>query len=243
MKKAIVTVSFGTTYAQAEQTCIRPVEQALAAAYPDWQVRRAYTARIVLRRLWERGEKIDNVAEALERLRQEGFDQVVFASTHVIPGVEYASLCESAGGLPVSEALLSNADDLLWIANLMGRIAAEEGTPVLFMGHGTDHTADEIYVRLREKLPENVYLACVEGAHRLDTILPRLDALPDKVITLVPLMLVAGDHAHNDLAGDEDDSWKSILESRGFRVKVRMRGLGAEPAVQQRFCEKVGKIL
>ena len=114
---------------------------------------------------------------------------------------------------------------------------------MLFMGHGTDHAADEIYVRLREKLPENVYLACVEGAHRLDTILPQLDAMPDKVITLAPLMLVAGDHAHNDLAGDEDDSWKSILESRGFRVKVRMRGLGAEPAVQQHFCEKVGKIL
>ena len=243
MKKAIVAVSFGTTYAQAEQTCIRPVEQALAAAYPDWQVRRAYTAGIVMRRLRERGERIDSVPEALDKLRQEGFDKVALASTHVIPGVEYEALCKAAGDLPVSEALLSSEGDLVWMAKLMEGIAAEEGTPVLFMGHGTDHAADEIYVRLRELLPANVYIACVEGAHRLDTILPQLETIAEKNVTLAPLMLVAGDHAHNDLAGDEDDSWKSILEKRGFGVKVRMRGLGSELAVQQRICEKVGKIL
>lgn len=243
MKQAILTVSFGTTYAQAEETCIRPVEAALAAAFPDWQVRRAYTARIVMRRLRERGVQISSVPEALEQLKQEGFEKIVLASTHIIPGGEYASLREAAGGLPVSEPLLASDADLDWIAGLMGDIARQEGRPTLFMGHGTDDAADETYVRLRGRLPKNVFLACVEGAHRLDELLPQLDRLSEKRLALTPLMLVAGDHAHNDLAGDGGDSWKSILEARGFDVSIRMRGLGAEKAVQERFCQKVGKIL
>lgn len=243
MKQAILAVSFGTTYASAEETCIRPVEAALAKANPDWTVRRAYTARIVMRRLRERGVPVESVPEALHNLRSEGYSRICIASTHMIPGKEYTQLLEAAEGCPVSEPLLAGEDDLDFLAALMGRIAREAGTPLLFMGHGTDHAADEIYVRLREKLPEQVYLACVEGSHRLEDVLSKLDALPEKKLTLAPLMLVAGDHAHNDLAGETDDSWKSILERRGFSVQVRMRGLGAEEAVQQRFCEKLAKVL
>lgn len=243
MKKAILAVSFGTTYAEAEQTCIRPVEAALAAAYPDWEVRRAYTARIVMRRLRERGVEIHSVEEALGQLRAEGFEKIVLASTHMIPGEEYESLRAAAGNLPVSEPLMNDEADLKWMARRMGEIAAEEGRHTLFMGHGTDHAADETYVRLRALLPENAFLACVEGAHRLETILPQLDALKEKKLALAPLMLVAGDHAHNDLAGDDEDSWLSILTKRGFDVTVRMQGLGADEKVQARFVEKVGRAL
>ena len=243
MKKAILVVSFGTTYAEAEQTCIRPVEAALAAAYPDWEVRRAYTARIVMRRLRERGVEIRSVEEALGQLRAEGFEKIVLASTHMIPGEEYESLRAAAGNLPVSEPLMNDETDLEWMAHRMGEIAAEEGWRTLFMGHGTDHAADETYVRLRALLPENAFLACVEGAHRLETILPRLDALKEKKLALAPLMLVAGDHAHNDLAGGDEDSWLSILTGRGFDVTVRMQGLGADEKVQARFVEKVGRAL
>lgn len=243
MKKALLAVSFGTTYAQAEQTCIRPVEAALTKRNPDFQVRRAYTARIVMRRLEERGVHIDSVPEALEKLRREKFEKIIVASTHIIPGKEYDSLRASVGDLPLSEPLLTTDEDLTWMAEFMARIAADEGHPVLFMGHGTDHAADAVYARLREKLPSDVFLACVEGSHRLETILPQLDALPEKRLTLAPLMLVAGDHAHNDLAGEEDDSWKSILENRGFTITLRLRGLGSEKAVQERFCEKVKKVL
>ena len=243
MKKAILAVSFGTTYAEAEQTCIRPVEAALAAAYPDWEVRRAYTARIVMRRLRERGVEIHSVGEALGQLRAEGFEKIVLASTHMIPGEEYESLRAAAGNLPVSEPLMNDEADLEWMARRMGEIAEEEGRNTLFMGHGTDHAADETYVRLRALLPENAFLACVEGAHRLETILPELDALKEKKLALAPLMLVAGDHAHNDLAGGDEDSWLSILTRRGFDVTVRMQGLGADEKVQARFVEKVGRAL
>ena len=187
MKQAILAVSFGTTYASAEESCIRPVEAALAKANPDCAVRRAYTARIVMRRLQERGTPVPSVPEALSSLRAEGYSPITIASTHIIPGTEYDMLREAAEGCPVSEPLLANDADLSWMA--------------------------------------------------------ALDALPEKKITIAPLMLVAGDHAHNDLAGEDDDSWKSILERRGFTVQVRMRGLGAEEAVRQRFCEKVAKVL
>lgn len=138
---------------------------------------------------------------------------------------------------------MNDEADLEWMAHRMGEIAAEEGRRTLFMGHGTDHAADETYVRLRALLPENAFLACVEGAHRLETILPRLDALKEKKLALAPLMLVAGDHAHNDLAGGDEDSWLSILTGRGFDVTVRMQGLGADEKVQARFVEKVGRAL
>ncbi len=243
MKQAILAVSFGTTYSWAEQTCIRPVEAALAQAFPGWLVSRAYTSRMVMRRLQERGEPISGVPEALEQLSREGFDKIVLASTHIIPGKEYAALQEAAGEWPVSQPLLAEEADLDWMARWMDDTARQAGQPMLFMGHGTDHAADETYARLGSRLSREVFLACVEGTHRLEGLLPRLDSLPEKRITLAPLMLVAGDHAHNDLAGEEEDSWKSILEARGFRVSVRMQGLGAEEAIQQRFCQKVAEAL
>ena len=243
MKQAILAVSFGTTYAQAEEECILPVETALKNAYPGWDVYRAYTAKIVMKRLRERGKQIDDVPAALEKLRKTGYGKIVLASAHMIPGTEYEALREAAQGYPVSEPLLAGEEDLNWMAALMQDITRQEGMPVLFMGHGTDHAADETYVRLQEKLPEGTFLACVEGAHRLETILPQLEKMRGREITLAPLMLVAGDHAHNDLAGTGEDSWKSILEAAGFRVHIRMRGLGAEEQVQQRFCEKTGRII
>lgn len=243
MKKAILAVSFGTTYDEAERTCIRPVEQALAETYPDWEVRRAFTSRIVVRRLRERGVEIDNETEALRKLHAEGYDCIRIASTHIIPGHEYDMVRQAADGLPVSEALLSSDEDLEWMAAQLAHVRQEEGTSLLVMGHGTEHSADETYQALRKKLTEDVYLACVEGAHSLDEILPALQARADKKICLMPLMLVAGDHAHNDLAGDDEDSWKSRLTKLGFDVSVRMQGLGSLPSVQARFAEKVRKVL
>ena len=150
---------------------------------------------------------------------------------------------EAACGCPVSEALLESEADLGWMAGLLSKIAAEEKQPLLMMGHGTEHAADESYAQLRRKLPEGVFLACVEGEHSLEKLLPELTKLPEKKITLMPLMLVAGDHANNDMAGDEEDSWKSILEAKSFETRIRMQGLGSLEEVQQRFVEKARKTI
>ena len=241
MSDTIIAVSFGTTHEDAEQACIRPVEDALRAAFPGWQVQRAWTSRIILKRLKARGIDIENEVEAIARLRGEG-GRIVLASTHIIPGQEYDRVREAADGLPVSAPLLAEEVDLDWMADLLGRISAEEGRTLLVMGHGTEHRANALYARLRDRLPAQVKLACVEGEYALDGILPELLARPDRRVTLMPLMLVAGDHAKNDLAGD-GDSWKTRLQALGFDVAVRMEGLGALPEVRRRIVDKVRAVV
>ena len=243
MKRAIVAVSFGTTHEDAERRAILPLEEALRQAFPGWEVRRAWTSRIIARVLARRCTPVENEAEAVARLRAEGCERIALASTHIIPGEEYGRIRDAAGGLPVSAPLLNTEDDLRWMAALLGRLAAEEGRTLLVMGHGTDHAADETYARLRALLPDSVRLACVEGAHRLEEALPGLEAAPDRRLTLMPLMLVAGDHAKNDLAGDGEDSWKRRLEARGFDVRPRLQGLGELEEVRQRFVEKVRAVV
>lgn len=243
MKKALGVVSFGTSHADAELSCIRPIESAIAEAFPDREVRRAYTSRIIGRIKRQRGEEIENESEMIERLRADGFEDIVLVSTHVIPGIEYDKLQAAAGNLKVSEVLLAGEADEQWMAELLEGIAREEGRALLVMGHGTDHPANEVYARLQRKLSGNVFVACVEGERTLDAVLPELEALPQRAVALMPLMLVTGDHARNDLAGDDEGSWKSILEARGFDVRVRMQGLGSIPAVQQRYVEKARRAM
>ena len=243
MKQAILTVSFGTSIPEAERSCIRPVEEAVRRAFPEWEVRRAFTSRIIMRKMKARGEAVDSETEALERLRADGFDRIVVAPTHIIPGEEYERVCAAAAGRRISEPLLANGDDLDWMAGVLAGAAREEGRPLLMMGHGTEHAADETYARLRERLPEHVFLACVEGAHSLEKALPALERLPGRKLTLAPLMLVAGDHARNDMAGDGEDSWRSVLTARGFDVRTRLQGLGALECVQRRFVEKIRRAM
>lgn len=243
MKKAMLAVSFGTSYAEAEQSCIRPVEEALRGAFPERDLYRAYTSRKIIKKLRGQGVEIASEAEVLEALRGQGYGDIAVVSTHMLHGIEYEKLRAAVGELPLSEALLETEEDLDWIAALLGEIAEQEQRPLLMMGHGTEHAADATYARLRKKLGERVFLACVEGEHSLEKLLPELEArLPERKITLMPLMLVAGDHAHNDMAGEED-SWKNILEDRGFDLKIRMQGLGALEAVQRRFVEKARRVI
>ena len=240
MKQAILAVSFGTTHEDAEQGCIRPVEDALRSAFPNWDVHRAWTSRMILRRMAARGVVIENEREALDRLKGEGYARIAVASTHIIPGQEYDRLLAAAGNLPVSEPLLFTPEDLRWMAGLLGDIAAQEGRALLVMGHGTEHRANAVYAGLRAVLPSGVHLACVEGEYSLEGILDDLERVSGKRLTLMPMMLVAGDHAKNDLAAD-DDSWRTRLEARGFDVRVRLQGLGAIEGVQRRIVQKVRK--
>ena len=242
MKQAILAVSFGTTHEDAAQSCIRPVEEALRAAFPLWEVRHAWTSRMIIRRMAARGVTIEDEQAALARLRAEGYDRIAIASTHIIPGQEYDRVCAAAGTAPVSEPLLNDEADLRWMAGLLSDIARQEGRTLLVMGHGTEHRADAVYAGLRAALPPSVKLACVEGEYGLEGILDDLETVPGRRLTLMPLMLVAGDHAKNDLAGD-GDSWKTRLLARSFDVSVRLQGLGALQPVQQRIVEKVGKII
>ena len=241
MKKGIIVVSFGTTHADAEAACIRPVEEAVRKSFPEYEVRRAWTSRIIARKLKARGVAIENEVEALAQLRSEGFEDIFMVSTHIIPGQEYDRLKAASGNVPVSAPLLADEADLRWMADLLGSIALEEGRTLLVMGHGTEHRANATYLSLRALLPDNVKLACVEGELTLEGVMDELEAMPDRRVTLMPLMLVAGDHAKNDLAGD-GDSWKTRLLARGFDVALRLEGLGALPPVRERIVRKAAAI-
>lgn len=243
MKKAILAVSFGTTLPEAERGCILPVEEALRRAYPGHEIRRAYTSRMIIRKLREQNRNIDGVGEAIAKLESESFDEISIVPTNIIPGGEYDKILAAAKNHPVSEPLLANERDLDWCANLLAVISASLDRPLLMMGHGTEHEADEIYARLRRKLPGNIFLACLEGTHTLESLLPALEALPGRKLAIMPLMLVAGSHARKHLSGESPDSWKSVLEAEGFGISVRMQGLGALNDVQQRFVEKAARII
>lgn len=238
MKKAVVVVSVGTSRMEAEQSCIRPVEQALERAFAQWDVFRAYSSRGILEKLRAQGRPTAGVKERLRQLQEAGYDRILIAPTHILRGREYESIRQAAGETPIAEPLLACDADFAWMASLLSEIAAEEDRPLLMMGHGADHAADSAYARLQAMLPRNVHIACIKGDLALKKQLAELDALPCKRITLAPLMLTAGEHARSDMAGEGADSWKSILEGRGFEVRIRMQGLGALAQVQERFVDK-----
>lgn len=239
MKRAIIIAAFGSASAEVIERDLRPIERIVAATHPDAQICLAFTSDFIIRRLREQGIQAESVAETIARLKADGFNLISVLPALVIPGMEYARLVEASDGCTVAPPLLASESDLDWMTGLLASIAEEEGRPLLVMGHGSDSEADEIYASLRQKLPGNIFLACFEGSCTLGQILPSLEALPYKQLTLMPLMLTAGTHALRDLAGDGEHSWKSILESAGFAVRLRLQGLGSLSAVQQRFAQKI----
>ena len=255
-KPVILVVSFGTSFNDSRAETIGAVEKAIAAAYPDYEQRRAFTSQIIIDRVYERdGEKIDNLAEAMEKLRRDGAREVAVQPTHVMNGFEYDEMraaikpfekdfARISYGLP----LLSSDADFNEVADI---IVAEtkqydgEGTAIVFMGHGTEHEANSAYAKLDKILKDgghpNYIIGTVEAEPSLDDVIEQLDGLGTKKVVLLPFMIVAGDHANNDMAGDEDDSWKSILQSRGYTVQPVLKGLGQYPEIQAMFVRHAGE--
>jgi sirohydrochlorin cobaltochelatase len=255
-KPVILVVSFGTSFNDSRAETIGAVEKAIAAAYPAYEQRRAFTSQIIIDRVYERdGEKIDNLAEAMEKLRKDGVQEVAVQPTHVMNGFEYDEMREAikpfekdfariSYGLP----LLSSDADFNEVADI---IVAEtkqydsEDTAIVFMGHGTEHEANSAYAKLDKILKDgghpNYIIGTVEAEPSLDDVIEQLDGLGVKKVVLLPFMIVAGDHANNDMAGDEDDSWKSILQSRGYTAQPVLRGLGQYPEIQAMFVRHAGE--
>ena len=238
MKKALLVASVGTTIPEADQNCIRPIEIALEKAFAEHRVFRAFTSRIICRRLSEQGVGIDSPEAAITRMTSEGYDDITVLPTHLLPGTEYDRLCAACSGHRILRPLLWDENSLDWMVNLITDIYSNEQKPILLAGHGSDSIANSIYSRLSSKLPENIFLACLKGECSLDSLFPALDTLPGKEILLMPLMIVAGMHVRNDLF-EGSDSWKEILEHRGLHVHTFSNGLGSLPSIQQRFIDQV----
>ncbi len=263
----LLVVSFGTSYNDSRVADIKGIEDALQEANPDWSVRRAFTAQIIINHIQARdGEKIDNMDQALERAVANGVKNLVVQPTHLMHGAEYDEMCEAIEayrdkfesvsiaepllGEVGSDATVINADKEAVAKAITAAAVADAGfesldaakdagTAFVFMGHGTAHVAKVTYSQMQVQMQtlgyENVFIGTVEGEPEetsAEAVIEAVKAAGYTNVVLRPLMVVAGDHANNDMAGSEDDSWKTMFEAAGFSVDCQIAGLGEIADVQ-----------
>lgn len=251
---ALLCVSFGTSVDSARES-IAAVEAALAAAAPERLFARAYTSGIIRRVLAGRGETVPGVAEALEALAAGGVRRVLVQPTHLLAGNEYekirremAPLRGRFAALELGEPLLAApSDGEALAAALDGAYPPVEGETLVLFGHGTDHAANGAYPALQAVFCRrgrgDVLVGTVEGRPAFSEVRARLAAQGGRRVHLVPLMLVAGDHAANDMAGPGPESWRTRLEAEGWTVRATVRGLGMLPAVQALYVDHLRRAL
>ena len=270
----ILVVSFGTSFNDSRVADVKGIEDAIQEAFPDWSVRRAFTAQIIINHVQARdGEKIDNVDQALDRAVSNGVKNLVIQPTHLMHGAEYDELMETVDNykdkfetVKIAEPLLGEVgsdatvinDDKKAVAETLTAeavkdsgydsldAAKEDKTAYVFMGHGTAHVAKVSYSQMQSQMKElgydNVFIGTVEGEPE-DTaceavIKAAADAGYTKIV-LRPLMVVAGDHANNDMAGEDDDSWVSMFKASGNfeSVDTQIHGLGSVDAIEQIYVQ------
>ena len=234
-EKELLVVSFGTSFNDSRVADIKGIEDALQAAYPDWSVRRAFTAQIIINHVQARdGEKIDNMTQALERAVANGVKQLVVQPTHLMHG---AATVINADKEAVAKAITAEALKDGGYESL--KAAKEAGVAFVFMGHGTAHVAKVSYSQMSTQMQnlgyDNVFIGTVEGEPEetaCEAVIESVKAAGYTTVVLRPLMVVAGDHANNDMAGSDADSWKTMFEAAGFTVNCQIAGLGEIADVQ-----------
>ena len=252
-KPVILVVSFGTSYTDNLDLSIGAVENDIAAAFPEYEVRRAFTAQTVIDILGEGNMEIDNVTEAMERLVADGVKKVVIQPTHVMNGAEYddvmaeiAPYADKFEVMAVGKALLTSHEDYEAVIEALladNENAGSADTALVYMGHGTHHFANAAYSQLEGMMHaegyENAFVGTVEGFPTLEVVQSQVAAYGAKKIVLMPLMIVAGDHANNDMAGDEEDAWKVILTNAGYEVECVLEGLGQNAGIRAIIVEHI----
>ncbi len=270
----LLVVSFGTSFNDSRAQDIKGIEDALQEAYPDWSVRRAFTAQIIINHVQARDdEHIDNMQQALDRAVANGVKNLVVQPTHLMHGAEYDEMTaaieeykDKFESVAIAEPMLGEVgedatainedkeavakaitDEAVKIADYDSmEAAAEDGTAFVFMGHGTSHTANVTYDQMQTQMENlgftNAFIGTVEGEPEdtaCDAVIAKVKDAGFKKVILRPLMVVAGDHANNDMAGDDDDSWKSMFEASGEfdSVDCQIEGLGRIDAVEQLYVE------
>ena len=271
-EKEILVVSFGTSFNDSRVEDIKSIEDALKAAFPDWSVRRAFTAQIIINHVQARdGEAIDNMEQALERAVANGVKELVVQPTHLMHGAEYDEMMDALDAyrdkfekIAVAEPLLGEVGSDATVINADkeavakavvadtaadggfadAAAAAEQGTAFVLMGHGTAHVAKVTYSQMQTQMEKlgykNVFIGTVEGEPEetaCEAVIEAVKAAGYKNVILRPLMVVAGDHANNDMAGDEEDSWKSMFQDAGCfdSVDAQIAGLGSIEAVRDLY--------
>ena len=266
-EKELLVVSFGTSFNDSRVADIKSIEDALQAANPDWSVRRAFTAQIIINHIQARdGEKIDNMEQALERAVANGVKQLVVQPTHLMHGAEYDEMCAAIDkvrdkfeSVEIAEPMLGEVGSDATVINTDKEAVAkavvaaalsesgyestaaakEAGVAYVLMGHGTAHVAKVTYSQMATQMDklgyENVFIGTVEGEPEntsCEAVIAAVKEAGYTTVVLRPLMVVAGDHANNDMAGADEDSWKTMFEAAGFTVNCQISGLGRIADVQ-----------
>jgi len=264
-KKAILVVSFGTTYLETLKLSIESTENKIRTIFSDYEVRRGFTSRIVIKRLAERdGIQVDTEKQALARLQAEGYKEVFIQPLYVAAAEEYEKLRKAFvhfahrkvfDKITLGRPLLyymgqkGNPDDYLIaikaVETQLPKVGQQQA--IVFMGHGGVHPANTAYAALQMKLEEarleHIFVYTVEGFPSLDSVIKKMKNKKVRKVTLVPFMLVAGDHANKDMAGEYKDSAKSQLQTAGFNVDVYFHGLGENPAIQDIYVQHVKDVI
>lgn len=254
MKKGIIITSFGTTYEKTRKLCIESIENRVREEFKDSLVLRAFTSRVVISRLKKRDNiHTDNPTEALEKMKDEGINEVYIQPLLIIEGIEYEKILKEASdfmkvnsniNITIGKPLLSSESDY---KNVVKALDLPLKEAIVFMGHGSDHKTDISYEKLENTIRnngfENSFIATVEGEKNIEDVLELLKEKSINKVLLRPFMLVAGDHATNDMASDDEDSWKSILESNNIRVETEISGLGEVEAIQDIFIDHLKDIM
>lgn len=276
----ILVVSFGTSFNDSRVADIKGIEDALQEAYPDWSVRRAFTAQIIINHVQARdGEYIDNMQQALDRAVANEVKNLVIQPTHLMHGAEYDEMVDTVNeyadqfeSVQVAEPLLGEVgsdatvinEDKQAVAEAVTAAAVaeagydsldaakEDGAVFVFLGHGTSHTAKVSYSQMQTQMTElgydNVFIGTVEGEPEetaCDAVIESVSAAGYTKVILRPLMVVAGDHANNDMAGDDADSWKSMFTASGSfeNVETQISGLGSIPEIQDLYIAHTAAVI
>ena len=254
-KKALLVISFGTSYPETRKKTIEATENRLKEAFPDHDFYRAFTSRMIINKLKTRdNESVDTPQEVLKKLKAAGYTHVQCQTTHIINGYEYDITLKELKAfekdfvsLTLGRPLLTTVEDYEETVDIVMKQMPKlkKGEALVYMGHGSDHHANSTYPCLdymfKMKGYEEVYVGTVEGFPELENIVPLLQEKKYKKIYLAPFMLVAGDHAINDMASDEEDSWRTVLEDERFKVECILEGLGEYAGIQNMFLDHLKK--
>ena len=251
MKKGILVVSFGTSHLDTMGKTIEVIEKEMEERFQECNVYRAFTSGMIIRKLKRtEGISVDTVPEALSRMASDGIEEAIIQPTHIINGIENDRMMEDLmehmslfKRIRVGKPLLSSVEDYKKaIHAVMAETELDDGEMLVLMGHGTDHHANSAYPTLEYTFHalgySQVLVGTVESFPELKNVMAKLKIAGEKKVALMPFMLVAGDHAKNDMAGEED-SWKSQLEEEGYEVRVIMKGLGEFRGIRQIFVEHI----
>lgn len=248
----LLVLSFGTSFNDSRRLNIGAIESDLEKAFPDYSVRRGFTANIVIDHIQNRdGIKMDDVDEAMNRAVDNNVKNLVIQPTHLMNGLEYQDLEEQVAQyadafdkIAIGKPLLTSEDDFKRVEQALVDWTSEydDGeTAICFMGHGTEAESNEVYQKMQDLLTadghDNYFVGTVESSPSLEDVLAKVKAGSYKRVVLEPLMVVAGDHANNDMAGEEADSWKTTFEDAGYEVTCLLRGLGENEAIRQIYVE------